>query len=91
MPEFRHVTNLQQPFDALDEALITNIGTGNYVIGAPLKGKSPGAKSVTELQADNIVGLYSTYDAIGAKSVRNQTGWVIPPGDWQKLPVLANG
>ena len=86
--EFRHVTNLQTPYDELDTHLLENIGDGNYVIGDPIKANNALANSVDRMKANGVVGLYATYDAIGAKSVRNQTGWVIPNGTWQKLPLL---
>lgn len=98
--EMRHVTNLQTPYDAVDSMLLTHLGVENtdYAIGAPIPANpanAPGAKSLDQLNAAGVVGLYVTLASIqkpstrGTLVVRLPIGWYVPVAQvWESLPVL---
>lgn len=81
MSEYRHITNLQKPYDAIDTKFLDVLG--DYREGPPVRPTVPDPinfppKTVEELIADNIVGIYSTVEALNTKRVKDLTGWLAP-------------
>lgn len=74
--QYRHVSNLRTPFDALDRALLTALG--DYRIGPPLAAKHRGATPQAKLIAKDIVGLYVTLETLQRLEIMARTGWKHP-------------
>lgn len=81
MSAYRHVTNLQKPYDELDTNFLSVLG--DYREGppvppteAPLFGTS--IKTVDELIADDVTGIYSTLEAVSSPALKRLTGWMVP-------------
>lgn len=70
---YRHCTNLVPPFDAVDQQILD--AAGDYLIGDPIKGHGPFPRSVEELRAAGVVGIYIKADAFRNKRFRALTGW----------------
>lgn len=89
MSDYRHVTNMQTPFDSLDLKFLGILK--DYRLGDPVKADpvpdAPPPREVPGLKSLAIVGLYSTWDAVGAKDVKSVHGWNITLDQWNKLPL----
>lgn len=92
MSDFRHVTNLRTPYDALDQKVLDALGQDSYRIGTPIEVEPDGTivpVPHAELVENGIVGLYVTYEALMKPEVARKTGWGTPPLDiWNKLPIF---
>src|SRR5690348_15914684 len=89
MPDFRHVTNLQTPFDKADLAFLAKLGS--YRIGDPVKSDPPPdnpnavRREVPELKQRAIVGLYVTWNTVSGPSAKLH-GWKLTLSDFNALP-----
>ncbi len=89
--DFRHVTNLQTPYDDLDENLLKCLGE-NHKIGDPIPAQQvPGCvapKPYADLLRDGIVGLYVSWEGLNDPLVAHLTGWGPPDlNEFNKLPL----
>lgn len=78
MAEYRWWTNLQQPFAPGDQTFLDKLG--DYRISEPVQAPDdPGgiirSRTVAELKALDIVGIYTTIEALLSPGVRQLTGW----------------
>lgn len=81
MSEYRHVTNLQKPYDPVDTKFLDVLA--DYREGPPARPTVPDPinyppKTVEELIAANIVGIYATVEAVSARPIKTLTGWLAP-------------
>jgi len=78
MPDYRHCTNLYTPFDKIDQAFLDKLK--DYRVGPPIPaepdpmGKTP-VRSLDELKALNIVGIYTTIEALMTPEAQKAHGW----------------
>lgn len=81
MTVYRHVTNLQKPYDDLDTQFLAVLG--DYREGPPVPPTEAALfgttiKTVDELTADNVTGIYSTLEAVSSPALKRLTGWMVP-------------
>ena len=75
---YRHATNLRTPFDRVDLEFLSLLS--DYRIGDPVpararEGGDGTPLTLQELNAQGIVGLYTTDEALSVPEIKRKTGW----------------
>lgn len=76
MIEYRHLTNLQQPYSDTDQRFLDALE--DYKVGQPVEAKRPPGEQVTpykQLRENHIIGIYTTEAALKKPAVKKIIGW----------------
>ncbi len=81
MSSYRPCTNLRKPFDTVDREFLDDLADWKEGPPVPVKPK-PGLsfvpKTLDELVAGGVVGIYTTAEALSKPSVKKRTAWDKP-------------
>lgn len=88
MTDYRWLTNLRTPLDAVDERFIEALGDTR--IGVPVE--TPASMPIDWMREQGIQGLYATIEAVNSPLARKLSGWgQITPERWAKAPLFIEG
>ena len=81
MSTYRHITNLQTPYDDTDTRFLASIAdykVGKPIVAVPVPDVPIVPRTYDELVAAGIVGIYTTENVVRSRTFRKMTGWVDP-------------
>ena len=81
MSEYRHCTNLQTPYDKIDQGfldVLADYKVGEPVPAEPEEGVPWVPLTVDEMKAGGVVGIYTTRERLVDNKVKARTGWQDP-------------
>ena len=78
---YRHVTNLMKPYSETDArflVILADYREGEPAPAKPVDGAEWTPRTVEEMKADGVVGIYTTLERLQDSRVRACTGWLEP-------------
>lgn len=78
---YRHCTNLHTPYDKVDQGFLDALEdykVGEPIPAKPVEGASWTPRTVEQMKADGVVGIYTTLERLNDPKVKARTGWQNP-------------